>query len=144
MTELRSQLICNKSYFVPKPVVCHIMFNFSCLMQLERFLQLNCVHRKWKGSPVMTRAITDGWASAAGDTLLASTRDGGRGELIPCCAGVITALASILLFIPVAGPGANHTTLFSPSLQITRFPLCQSISVSTSSLNNNRKEIIWL
>ena len=55
--------------------------------------------------------ITDGKASAVWDTLLAGTRDEGE-NWIPRCAGVIAARSHILIFIPVAGPGANHTTLF--------------------------------
>lgn len=35
--------------------------------------------RKVKGSPVMTTVITDGWASAAGETLLTDAHDK-RGE----------------------------------------------------------------
>lgn len=80
-------------------------------MQHEKFCNWTMFTRKLKGNPVTTRAITDGWASAARDTLLAGTRDKGE-KWIPCCAGVIAALASILLFIPVAGPGANHATPF--------------------------------
>lgn len=81
---------------------------------LKSFVTGPCL-QKLKGSPVMTRVITDGRASAARDTLLAGTRDEGE-KWIPCCAGVITALASILLFIPEAGPGANHATPFPFSL----------------------------
>ncbi len=92
-------------------VLRNIMFLiFLVRRSMKSFVTELCL-QKLKGSPVMTRVITDGWASAARDTLLAGTRDEGE-KWIPCCAGVITALASILLFIPVAGPGANHATPF--------------------------------
>lgn len=94
-----------------EPVLHNITFLiFLVRCSVKSFVTETCL-QKLKGSPVMTRVITDGWASAARDTLLAGTCDEGE-KWIPCCAGVITALASILLFIPVAGPGANHATPF--------------------------------
>lgn len=57
------------------------------------------VHRKVKGSPAMTTVITDGWASAAGETLLTDTRDErGENEFPAALASSLPQLPSCYLF----------------------------------------------
>lgn len=90
----------------------------------------------------MTTVITDGWASAARDTLLAGTRDN-EGKT-PCCGGVIAALASILLFIPVAGPGANHATPFPfSSNHPSRLPTNQHTTAGGKLKKRSKKQSIY-
>lgn len=74
------------------------------------------------------------------DTLLAGTR--GEGEnWIPRCAGVITACSHILICIPVAGPGANHTTPFPFSSKHPDY--LNYLQINTWPQAGKRQKVQW-